>query len=113
MPDLRPMRSTFLPALVLMAGRGLGLVVSFCVPLVLVRIFDQAEFGTYKQLFLIYGTLFGIAQLGMAESLYYFLPNASREGSRYVMNAWLALAIGGLLCLGILVAARSTISSWM
>ena len=37
----------------------------------------RAEFGTYKQLFLIYATLFGVAQLGMAESLYYFIPRDS------------------------------------
>ena len=59
---------------VLAAGRVPGLVVAFAIPLVLARVFDQTEFGTYKQLFLIYATLFGLAQLGMAESLYYFVP---------------------------------------
>ena len=104
------MRSTFLPALVLMAGRGLGLVVSFCVPIVLVRIFDQAEFGTYKQVFLIYGTLFGIAQLGMAESLYYFLPRNPREGGRYVLNSMVALTAAGAVCLVALATAGSPIT---
>jgi len=107
------MRSTFLPALVLMAGRGLGLVVSFCVPIVLVRIFDQAEFGTYKQVFLIYGTLFGIAQLGMAESLYYFLPRNPREGGRYVLNSMVALTAAGAVCLVALATAGSPIAQWL
>ena len=40
----------------------------------LARIFAPAAFGTYKQFFLLYGTLYGLAQLGMAESLYYFVP---------------------------------------
>jgi O-antigen/teichoic acid export membrane protein len=117
MPGLRnsdpTMNAIFKPALILMVGRTFGFVVAFCLPVVLVRVFDPAGFGTYKQLFLIYGTLFGIAQLGMAESLYYFLPNASQNGGRYVLNAALALAIAGCLCVGVLAGARTTISSWM
>ena len=107
------MSAIFKPAMTLMTGRIVGFAVAFCLPLVLVRVFDQAEFGTYKQLFLIYGTLLGIAQLGMAESLYYFLPNASRNGGRYVLNATLVLAITGCLCWGVLAGAGTTISSWM
>jgi O-antigen/teichoic acid export membrane protein len=97
----------------LMIGRTLGFAVAFCLPLILIRIFDQAEFGTYKQLFLIYTTLFGIAQLGMAESLYYFLPKAASERGRYVLNSTLALVIAGLLCVAGLVSARSSVSNWM
>ena len=62
------------PALLLVVGRTIGFAASFIIPVLLVRTFNQAEFGTYKQLFLIYGTLYGLAQLGMAESLYYFVP---------------------------------------
>ena len=49
--------SIFGPAFVLMAGRGLGFLVLFAVPVVLARVFDPAAFGTYKQVFLIYTTL--------------------------------------------------------
>jgi len=81
--------------------------------MVLVRVFDQTEFGTYKQLFLIVSTLYGIAQLGMAESLFYFLPLASHERGRYVLNSLLVLAAAGLACLGFLALARWKISLWM
>src|SRR3989338_6047486 len=83
--------STFKPALLLMSGRAIGFVAVFFLPVVLVRIFDQAEFGTYKQLFLIYSTVYGIAQLGMAESLFYFLPIAPKEAGKYVTNSMLVL----------------------
>lgn len=99
------MSSTFKPAFALMSGRILGGVVSSLVPLVLVRLLDPAEFGTYKQVFLIYATLFGIAQLGMAESLYYFLPHESRHAGRFVANSLLVLAGAGLLCGGLLAIA--------
>ncbi|MGE5624344.1 MAG: lipopolysaccharide biosynthesis protein [Bacillota bacterium] len=94
--------SVFRPAFMLVSGRTLGFVVSFAIPVVLVRIFSQTEFGTYKQLFLIYTTLYGIGQLGMAESLYYFLPSAPADRGGYVTNAVLVLALSGLACLGLL-----------
>ena len=68
-------------ALLLVAGRTVGFVAAFAIPVVLARTFDQAAFGTYKQLFLIYATFYGLAQLGAAESLYYFVPrSAERSG---------------------------------
>ena len=81
-----------------MSGRMVAFAATFFVPVVLARILSQAEFGTYKQLFLLYGTLYYIAQLGMAESLFYFLPSASRQAGRYVANAMLFLTVTGLGC---------------
>src|SRR4051794_13629274 len=96
------MNSTFKPALLLMGGRVLAFAVTFFIPVVLVRIFDQAEFGTYKQLFLVYGTLYTIAQIGMAESLFYFLPLAGDKGGRYAANAAIVLTAAGVVSLGLL-----------
>ena len=64
--------------------------------MLLVRTFNQAEFGTYKQLFLIYGTLYGLAQFGMAESLYYFVPRKPHEAGPYIANALITLALAGV-----------------
>ncbi|MBI4609208.1 MAG: oligosaccharide flippase family protein [Candidatus Rokubacteria bacterium] len=86
---------------------------TFFIPVVLVRIFAPAEFGTYKQLFLICATLYGIAQVGMAESLFYFLPSGQRDAARYVVNSMLVLAAAGLACLGLLELGGSAISHWL
>lgn len=107
------MGSIFKPALILMSGRALGFAATFLIPVILARMFDQTGFGTYKQLFLIYFTLFGVAQLGMAESLYFFLPLSPREGGRYAVNTVLVLAFGGLACAGLLTAAGPAIARWM
>lgn len=107
------MKSIFKPALCLMSGRALGFAATFLIPVILVRMFDQAGFGTYKQLFLIYFTLFGLAQLGMAESLYYFLPVSPRESGHYVVNTVLVLALSGLVCAGLLAVAGPAINRWM
>ncbi|MEE4175228.1 MAG: oligosaccharide flippase family protein [Xanthomonadales bacterium] len=97
--EAKPLAALFRPALVLMTGRMLGFVMAFAIPMVLARVFDQTEFGTYKQLFLIFGTLFGIAQLGMAESLYYFLPSRGRDSGRFVFNTLATATVLGLACL--------------
>ena len=97
----------------LAAGRVPGLIAAFAIPLVLARVFDQAEFGTYKQLFLIYATLFGLAQVGMAESLYYFVPLAPAHAGRHVANALVALASIGLICVLLLAEFAEPIAAWM
>ena len=105
--------SVFRPALLLMSGRALGFVAAFAIPMVLVRIFDQSEFGTYKQLFLIFSTLFGIAQVGMAESLFYFLPAAPARCGRFVLNAMFALGAAGCVCLLALWTGERLIAEWL
>ena len=104
--------SVFRPAMVLMAGRTLAFVASFAMPIVLVRFFSQSEFGTYKQLFLIYTTLFAVAQCGLAESLFYFLPKSPSLAGRYVANAVLGLAVAGAGCLGLLALLARPLGLW-
>ena len=107
--------STFRPILGLISGRTVGFIAAFLIPLVLARILDQAEFGTYKQLFLIAATLYGVGQLGMAESLYYFLPRAplGLAGAGYVANALGALAVGGLASFVVLAVGGGALSRWL
>lgn len=101
------------PALWLVFGRGFGFVATFVVPIVLVRMFDQATFGTYKQLFLVYATLYGLAQLGVAESLYYFVPRRPSEAGRYAANAMGTLAAAGVVSAAVLMVAAPTIGGWL
>ena len=105
------MDSIFKPAFVLMGGRALGFLALFAVPVVLARVFDPGQFGTYKQLFLVYSTLFMVAQLAMAESLFYFLPMAPDAGGRYAVNAMLVLAAAGAICCAALWGGRAGIAA--
>ncbi len=97
-------------ALLLVTGRTVGFVAAFAIPVVLARMFDQAAFGTYKQLFLIYATCFGLAQLGAAESLYYFVPREPEHAGRRVGNALVTLAISGAACFAVLFFTRFAIA---
>src|SRR5438874_2389099 len=105
--------STFRPALLLMAGQGVAFVATFFTPVVLARVFDQSEFGTYKQLFLIYSTIYYIAQFGIAESLFYFLPTAEQRAGRYVANSLLFLAGVGVASGFWLATASGSVSHWL
>jgi O-antigen/teichoic acid export membrane protein len=103
------MPSTVKPALVLMSGRAIAFVASFLLPVALVRIFDPATFGTYKQLFLVYTTLYVIGSV-TAESLFYFLPRQPRQAGRYVANAALALVAVGAAFLALVWSAAAPIA---
>jgi len=108
--DKQSPAAIFKPVLVLISGRSIGFLAAFAIPIVLARAFNQEDFGTYKQLFLVYGTLFGIMQLGMAESLYYFLPSRQREAGHYIVNALGVLGLCGGLCL-VLTLQQETIAA--
>src|SRR5215831_2571515 len=101
------------PALVLMAGRMLAFAATFFIPVVLARVFNPAEFGTYKQLFLIQSTIFYIAQFGMGTSLYYFLPRSPSDAGRYVANSLACLTIAGLTGMAGITAMAPKLGQWM
>ncbi|HEY2381699.1 MAG TPA: oligosaccharide flippase family protein [Terriglobia bacterium] len=105
--------STFKPAFKLMAGRVAAFGITFLTPVLLVRVFSKAEFGTYKQFMLIMYTLFLIGQCGLAECLFYFLPKKPERGASYALNSVLMLGISGLLCWIGLLISPGRIASWM
>ena len=103
----------FKPALLIIAGRVAGYVAAFAIPLILVRIFDLDTFGTYKQWFLLYVTLLTVTQIGMSESLLYFLPRGDGSAGRYVMNSMLFLTGAGAAVAVILAWNAEAIARWM
>src|SRR5262245_10818998 len=105
--------ATFKPAFTLMSGRIASFAITFLPPVLLVRVFTQSEFGTYKQLLLMTYTLFLIAQCGLAESLFYFLPKSPDRAGRYALNALVMLFVSGLLCMAALLIDPHAIAGWM
>jgi O-antigen/teichoic acid export membrane protein len=100
------------PAFLLVLGRTVGMIATFAIMPIFARTFSVEEVGTYRTFFIVFGTVFGLAQLGMAESLYYFLPRASAHIGRYVCNAAFTLAATGLACLAVLWVARDVIAGY-
>lgn len=109
-----PKRESVLgPALLLMCGRTLAFAATFFIPVILARIFDPAQFGTYKQLFLVFTSVYLIAQVGMATSLYYFIPQAPQHAGRYAANSLLFLGMTGSICLGGLLLFAPLVARWL
>jgi O-antigen/teichoic acid export membrane protein len=98
------------PAFLLVVGRTAGLIATFAIGPLLVRLLTLEELGTYRAFFLLYAACFGLAQLGMAESLYYFVPRRPGEAGRYAANAALTLSASGLACVALLWLGRAQIA---
>src|SRR6201985_3614168 len=81
----------------LVCSRVLSAALTFALPLVLARLLAPEAFGTYKQFFLIIATLQLTGQLGLTQSLYYFMPRGGRERGAFVSQSFLSLTVLGVL----------------
>ena len=97
---------------VLFLGRTLAFAVTFAMPLVLVRVFSQEEYGLYKQFFLVHETLVAILSLGLVASLYYLIPTDPPHRGAYIVNTLFALTVVGAIGLGTLVAFKAQVA-WL
>ncbi len=94
----------------LMLGRGGATALGFALPLILTRLLPQAEFGSYKQVWLVVSTAYFMLQLGLAQSLFYFLPRKDGRQVAWLTQASLSLLTLGGLCAAVLFAARFAIA---
>ena len=94
----------------LMLGRGGATVLGFALPLILTRLLPQAEFGTYKQVWLVVTTAYFMLQLGLAQSLYYFLPRKDGRERAWLTQASVSLFTLGGVCAGAIYALRSVVA---
>jgi O-antigen/teichoic acid export membrane protein len=84
----------------LMLAKTVSFVLGTALPLVLVRRLTQANFGLYKQLFLVAQTATNILPLSFGMSAYYFLPREKERQAETVFHIVLFnLVIGTLACL--------------
>src|SRR5262245_6685078 len=89
----------------LLVAKTVGFAMTMALPLVLVRSLSQADFGSYKQAFLIVGTAMTVLPLGFGMSAFYFLPRDRGVHAAVVMNILLVhTAVGG--------AAAAVLVAW-
>jgi O-antigen/teichoic acid export membrane protein len=91
------MRKLFGNASPLVLARLASAVLTFGLPLALVRLLDPTAFGSYKQFFLVGQTVLLVGQLGLTQSLFYFLPRGGADRGSYVAHALLERVILGAL----------------
>ena len=81
----------------LLFAKTLGFALTMSLPLVLVRSLSQAEFGIYKQVFLVVGTAITVLPLGFGMSAFYFLARQREAHGAIVLHILLVLASVGTL----------------
>lgn len=90
-------KSVHSQALILIIGRIASFTLTFFIPIFLARGLSPAEYGTFKQIFLIFTTLYLILQGGMVQSLYYFIPRDPDRKSSWIFQAVLFSTAAGVL----------------
>ena len=95
----------------LMLGRGGATVLGFALPLILTRLLPQSDFGTYKQIWLIITTGFFMLQLGLSQSLYYFVPRKDGRAQAWLTQSLALLTVLGAICGAGLYFARFAIAA--
>lgn len=94
----------------LMLGRGGATVLGFALPLILTRLLPQAEFGTYKQVWLVVTTAYFMLQLGLSQSLYYFIPRNDGRAREWLTQTVISLTSLGAVAAVVMYAGRFAIS---
>ncbi len=73
-------------AAALTVARTIAFVMSFALPLVLIRTLSQMNFGLYKQVFQILTSAVALPGLGLSTSAYYFMPRKPDKKAQIAMN---------------------------
>ncbi len=96
---------------IISAADFLRLFVKTIIGFLLARLLTQAEFGTYRQLFMIYTLLSSIFMLGLPQSVYYFIPKSDEETRRKFLRQTLDIfTILGLVCSLVLFVFRNNLA---
>ena len=89
----------------LLLARGAATVLGFLLPLILARLLPQAQFGTYKQVWLVASTGYWMLQMGLTASLYYFIPRQDGRGRAWYTQALCGVSLFGAIgALGVYLA---------
>jgi O-antigen/teichoic acid export membrane protein len=95
-----------------MVGRATSAVIGFALPIILARRLDATAYGGYKQIYLVANLAMYSLQLGLAQSLFYFVPRAATEDERraFIGQTQLLLTFIGVLTAGALYLAAPAIA---
>lgn len=93
-------------AVLVFIGKGSGYLINIAIPIILVRLFTQEQFGFYRQYLLIAGTIVPILGFQLYNSLFYFYPlSKTKQEQMELMSQtfFIILAIGIIFVAGFLL----------
>lgn len=74
-------------SLIIFASKLAGYGIRLILPVILVRLMTVADFGAYRQFFLIEMYVVTLFQFGINQALYYFVPRDERNAGAYFINS--------------------------
>ena len=85
----------------LTASKGIAAILNIGLPILLVRLMAQTEYGIFKEAFLFVSTATNIATFGVGMSAFYFMPRHPERGGQIALNilvynfvaGWIPLAV--------------------
>jgi O-antigen/teichoic acid export membrane protein len=83
----------------LTASKLFAALLNIGLPMLLVRILSQSEYGAYKQAFLFTITASNVATLGVGMSAYYYVPRFPKRGGQIALNILIYNFAAGLVAL--------------
>src|SRR4051794_38750828 len=66
----------------LIAANFIKYAVGFTLPMLMVRLLDKGDYGTYQQLLLVNSMALGLLTMGVPSSIYYFYNRISETGKK-------------------------------
>ncbi|MFQ5456309.1 MAG: lipopolysaccharide biosynthesis protein [Nitrospirota bacterium] len=99
----QPQQSLTKMAGIIAIGRFISLFIAVLLPLLLVRIFDQEEFGLYKQIFLIADTIPPLLGFSLGKNVFYFFPRKQDMKKTIVINILFIYLLIGIAILVVFI----------
>jgi O-antigen/teichoic acid export membrane protein len=85
-PAVTPLPSLRAQAFWLTLSKFLAVLVNAALPVLLVRVMNQTDYGVYKQTFMFSATMTAMASLGVGVSAFYFIPRYPERGGQIAWN---------------------------
>ena len=78
-------------------AKFIAAIFGILMPILLVRILNQHEYGVYKQVFLFIGTATSLAAFSVGVSAFYYMPRQPQRGGQIALNILVYNFIVGLV----------------
>jgi len=90
-------------ALWMMVAKTIGFGLGVVLPIILVRVFDRSQYGTFRQAFVLVTTANSMLSMGVGISAFYYLPRLRQGRARVVLNILLFNLAAGIVPFAVLL----------
>ncbi len=100
-------------SLIIFVSKLIGYGIRLILPVILVRLLTVAEFGAYRQFFLLEIYVVTLFQFGINQALYYFVPRDERNAGAYFLNSLMLNTLIFTTAFAAIGLVRQPLSAWL